>query len=194
MERSLIEEEGAAAGVPSWARSLTRVIDRLTEGVGYLVLFTFIPMILGGTYEVIARYVFNDPTTWSTDVTFMANGTMFMLGGAYALLKGAHVRTDIFYDKFSDRTKGWIDLITYVVLFLPVMVLIFYISFDGALYSYSIQERSNAGLWQPILWPFRAVVPLTALLLLIQGISELIKSYYTVKTGRMFEHHEKIEV
>lgn len=177
-----------------WTFPLIRSIDRWTAWTGHLVMLTFVPMILGGCYEVVARYVFNAPTSWSTDVTFMANGTMFMLGSAYALLKGAHVRTDMLYDKFSERSKGWIDLITYAVLFLPVMGLIFYISLDGAVHAWEIQERSNAGLWQPIVWPFRAVVPLAALLLFVQGVSELLKAWIAVRTGREFAHHEKIEV
>jgi TRAP-type mannitol/chloroaromatic compound transport system permease small subunit len=179
-----------------WTRSIALIqwIDRWTDRTGHLVMLTFIPMILGAVYEVIARYVFNSPTSWSTDVTFMANGTMFMLGGAYALMKGAHVRTDIFWDKFSERTKGRIDLITYLLFFLPTMALIFAISFGDALRAFDIQERSNAGLWQPILWPFRAVIPLTALLLFMQGLSEGLKSYWAVLTNEPYITHEKIEI
>lgn len=182
------------AGIPGWIFPLIRAIDRGSDWVGHLVMLTFVPMILGGAYEVVARYAFNAPTSWSTDVTFMANGTMFMLGSAYALMKGAHVRTDILYDRFSDRTKGWIDVITYLVLFLPVMGLIFFISFDDAVHAWQIKERSNAGLWQPVVWPFRAVIPLAALLLFVQGVSELLKAWVAVRTGRLFAHHEKIEV
>jgi TRAP-type mannitol/chloroaromatic compound transport system permease small subunit len=181
---------------PFWVRSigLIRWIDHWSDRFGYIVMLTFIPMILGAVYEVIARYVFSAPTSWSTDVTFMANGTMFMLGGAYALLKGAHVRTDIFWDKFTESTKGRIDLITYVVFFLPTMALIFFISWDGLVHSFQINERSNAGLWQPIIWPFRAIIPLTALLLFVQGISELLKSYWAVLTNEPFVQHEKIDI
>lgn len=177
-----------------WARALITRIDRWSDWIGHAVMLTFLPMILGGAYEVVARYVFNAPTSWSTDVTFMANGTMYMLGGAYALLKGAHVRTDMFYDRFSDRSKGWIDLITYLLFFLPVMVVIFYISVDDAIRAFEIKERSNAGLWQPILWPFRAVVPLMAVLLFVQGISEALKSWWAVRTGTLYAQHEKIEI
>ncbi|MEK0417951.1 MAG: hypothetical protein RI949_1957 [Pseudomonadota bacterium] len=109
-------------------------------------------------------------------------------------MKGAHVRTDIFWDKFSERTKGRIDLITYLLFFLPTMALIFAISFGDALRAFDIQERSNAGLWQPILWPFRAVIPLTALLLFMQGLSEGLKSYWAVLTNEPYITHEKIEI
>lgn len=195
MDQDALDAGGAAAAAaPRWATRLIRLIDGWSDWFGHVVMLTFVPMILGGAYEVVARYAFNAPTSWSTDVTFMANGTMFMLGSAYALLKGAHVRTDILYDRFSDRTKGWIDVITYLVFFLPVMALIFFISVDDAIHAWDIKERSNAGLWQPILWPFRSVIPLTALVLFVQGISELLKAWIAVCTGRLFAHHEKIEV
>ena len=189
-----INETGNGAGMPPWTRPFISTIDRLSEKIGYLVMLTFFPMILGGAYEVIARYAFNAPTSWSTDVTFMANGTMYMLGAAYALLKGAHVRTDMFYDRFSDKTKGLIDLVTYLVFFLPVMAVVFFISVDDAIRAFEIQERSNAGLWQPILWPFRAVIPLTAVLLFAQGLSEMLKSLWAVRTGSLYQTHEKIEI
>jgi TRAP-type mannitol/chloroaromatic compound transport system permease small subunit len=187
-------EAGTAASMPPWTRAVISTIDRGSEKIGYLVMLTFFPMILGGAYEVIARYAFNAPTSWSTDVTFMANGTMYMLGAAYALLKGAHVRTDMFYDRFSDKTKGLIDLVTYLVLFLPVMAVVFFISVDDAIRAFEIQERSNAGLWQPILWPFRAVIPLTAVLLFTQGVSEMLKSLWAVRTGSLYQTHDKIEI
>lgn len=186
----------ALRSTPFWIRSIVLIqwIDRWSDRIGHLVMLTFIPMILGAVYEVIARYIFNAPTSWSTDVTFMANGTMFMLGGAYALMKGAHVRTDIFWDTFTERTKGRIDLITYVLFFLPTMALIFSISLGDAVRAFEMQERSNAGLWQPVLWPFRAVIPLTALLLFLQGLSEGLKSYWAVLTNQPFTTHEKIDI
>ena len=74
------------------------------------------------TYEVFARYVFNAPTVWVYEASYMVNGSAFMLGCGYALYKGAHVRTDIYWEKFSERKKGIIDLISYLVLFFPAMI------------------------------------------------------------------------
>jgi TRAP-type mannitol/chloroaromatic compound transport system permease small subunit len=125
----------------------------------------------------------NDPTIWALDVTTMSFGALFMLGCAYALQKGAHVRTDMLWDTFSTRTKGWIDAIAYVVFFLPTMAVLFFLSIDDFLYAYSIDERSNSGAWQPVIWPLRAVIPLTAALLFFQGISELLKSVRTHGRG-----------
>ena len=104
------------------------------------------------------------------------------------------MRTDLFWEKFSDRTKGIIDSIAYMALFLPSMAMLFYLSFDELAYSLSIDERSNYTAWQPVLWPLRAVVPVTAGLMFLQGVSELLKSLWAVRTGRLLVHHEKIEV
>ena len=144
--------------------------------------------------EVFMRYVMNAPTSWALDVTTMSFGALFMLGAAYALLKGAHVRTDMLWDKYSERKKGTVDLISYVVLFFPVMITFLVISVDDAWYSFTIQETSEQSPWRPLLWPFRASVPLAALLLMVQGVSESLKCWYQIRTGTEFQHREKIEV
>lgn len=171
-----------------------RKIDGFTAFTGHLVMLFLIPLIFSGVIEVVMRYWFNSPTSWSADMTFIANGSLFMLGAAYALLQGAHVRTDIFWDKFSPRTRGWIDLTTYTLLFVPTMLFVMVISYEAAVKAYMIGERSNLGLWQPIIWPVRAVIPLSSLLLLIQGVSEALKAAWAIKAGQEFSRHEKIEV
>ena len=114
----------------------------------------------------------------------MLYGALFMLGAHYTLLKGAHIRTDMLWEKFSPRTKGRIDAVAYIFFFFPAMILLFYASVDEAWHSWRMGELSEQTAWRPILWPFKAVVPITALLLLIQGVSELLKSLYAARTGR----------
>ena len=173
---------------------LIRTIDRTTEYIGYLVALLMAPLILANTIEVFMRYVFNRPTVWAADITVMSYGTLFMVGSAYALLRGAHVRTDILWEKFSDRKKGIIDGLAYLLFFFPTMALLFWISFDDFLHAWSIGERSNLGVWQPIIWPLRGVIPFTALLLFIQGVSEFLKALWAVRTGKELVHHEKVEI
>jgi TRAP-type mannitol/chloroaromatic compound transport system permease small subunit len=150
--------------------------------------------VLAVSYEVIARYAFNAPTIWAFDLTYMSYGTLFMLGAAYALHKGAHIRTDFFWETFSIRKKGWIDVISYVLFFFPGLTAILIISGHEALYAWRINETSDQTAWRPILWPFKAVVPLACLLLIVQGVSEFLKSLYMVRTGVELEHKEKVEV
>jgi TRAP-type mannitol/chloroaromatic compound transport system permease small subunit len=171
-----------------------RVIDKFTDTTGTWIAWLNIPLVLAVAYEVIARYVFNAPTIWSFDVTYMLYGTIFMLGCAYALHKGAHIRTDFFYETWSDRTRGMVDSISYIVFFFPSLIMLFAASWGEAWYSFSIGEASEQTPWRPILWPFKAIVPLTCVLLLLQGVSELIKSFYAARTGIVLEHKEKIEI
>ncbi len=171
-----------------------RAIDWFTDRTG--TIFSWMSLILVGavTYEVAARYLFNAPTIWAFDITYMMYGTLFMLGAAYALHKGAHIRTDFFWEKFSTRKKGVIDSLSYLIFFFPSFLVLFFISLDDAVYSWTINETSDQTAWRPALWPFRAVVPLACVLLLVQGISELLKSLYMARTGTQIEHKEKVEI
>jgi TRAP-type mannitol/chloroaromatic compound transport system permease small subunit len=174
--------------------AVIRTIDKFTEWSGHVFVLLIIPLIFANVIEVFARYVLKQPTIWALDVTTMSYGALFMLGSALALLKGAHVRTDMLWEQFSDRTKGMIDSLAFVLLFLPTMAVLFFISIDDFFYSVSIDERSSSGAWTPILWPLRGVIPLTAFTLFLQGISELMKSLWAWRTGEFLTRHEKIEV
>ncbi|HSD43759.1 MAG TPA: TRAP transporter small permease subunit [Burkholderiales bacterium] len=173
---------------------VVRVIDKFTDTTGNWIAWLSIPLVLAVTYEVISRYFFNAPTIWSFDVTFMLYGTLFMLGAAYALHKGAHIRTDFFWEKWSIKTKGIIDSVAYLVFFFPALLMFLYVSGHEAWYAFEINETSEQTPWRPILWPFKTVVPVACLLLLIQGVSETIKSVYAARTGIELEHKEKVEI
>lgn len=179
---------------PAGYLAVIRAIDRFTELTGYVFLIPIIPLILANVVEVFSRYVLRSPTMWALDVTTMSYAALFMLGAALALLKGAHVRTDMLWERFSDRRKGMIDSVALAIFFLPTMAVLFYISIDDFIYSISIDERSSSGAWTPILWPLRGVIPLTAFMLFLQGISELMKSLWAWRTGVFLTVHEKIEV
>jgi TRAP-type mannitol/chloroaromatic compound transport system permease small subunit len=174
--------------------AVIRTIDRFTEATSYVFVIVIIPLILANVYEVFSRYVLRAPTMWALDVTTMSYAALFMLGAALALLRGAHVRTDMLWERFSDRRKGMIDTLALVLFFLPTMTVLFFISIDDFFYSVSIDERSSSGAWTPILWPLRGVIPLTAFMLFLQGISELLKSVWAWRTGDFLTVHEKIEV
>ena len=171
-----------------------RGIDKFTDTTGTWIAWLNVPLVGVVAWEVIARYAFNAPTIWSFDLTYMLYGTIFMLGTAYALYKGAHIRTDFFFEKWSVRTKGWIDSVAYIVFFFPSIFTFLIVSGGEGWYAYQIGETSEQTPWRPILWPFKMVVPLACLLLLIQGVSESIKSVWAARTGIELDHKEKIEV
>src|SRR5688500_5715609 len=99
--------------------AVIRGIDRFTELTGYIFVLAIIPLVFANVIEVFCRYVLRAPTIWALDVTTMSYATLFMLGSALALLKGAHVRTDMLWEAFSDRTKGRIDSLGFTRFFLP---------------------------------------------------------------------------
>ena len=180
---------------PSRALLLTiRIIDTFTDWTGSIIAWMSVPLVGAVTYEVLARYLFHAPTTWSFDVTYMLYGALFMLGAAYALHKGAHIRTDFFWENFSPRHKGLIDSISYIVFFFPAFTALFLVSLHEANYSFQINETSDQTPWRPILWPFKYAVPVACALLMIQGFSEFLKSFYMARTGIELEHKEKVEV
>lgn len=173
---------------------VTHAIDGFTEKTGRVVAWLMALLVAVVAYEVAARYLFNAPTSWAYDLTYMLYASLFMLGAAYALLKGAHIRTDMLWEKYSERKKGVVDCLAYVLFFFPGLLLLFLSSIDDAYYAWQIGERSEQTAWRPILYPFKAVVPITALLLLIQGVSEFLKSLYAARTGRAFERKQGGEV
>ena len=173
---------------------LVRAIDRFTDATGIWIAALSLPLVGAVCFEVTARYVFNAPTIWSFDVTYMLYATLFMLGAAYALHKGAHIRTDFFYERWSIRTRGVIDAVAYIVFFFPAFMTLLVVSWDEAYYAWVINETSEQTPWRPILWPFKLVVPVACLLLLVQGVSETIKCVWAARTGIELEHKEKIEI
>jgi TRAP-type mannitol/chloroaromatic compound transport system permease small subunit len=173
---------------------VVRAIDRFTDTTGTWVAWLNLPLVLAVSYEVVARYLFSAPTIWAYDVSYMLYGAIFMLGAAYALHKGAHIRTDFFFEKWSIRTRGVIDSVAYIAFFFPALTVFLWVSGAEGWYAFEIGEVSEQTPWRPLLWPFKMVIPATCLLLLIQGVSETIKSVYAARTGVELEHKEKVEL
>jgi len=173
-----------ATGTPAGLIRLVQAIDAIAEWSGRVFAWLIIPLVASLTYEVIARYAFNAPTIWAYDLSYMLYGAHFMLGAGYTLLKGGHIRTDIFYQNWSPRTQGKVDALLYLLLFFPGMLFFFWMGGQEFWQAWSIGERSDASPWRPILYPLKATLPLGALLLLVQGVSELIKSGHLALRGR----------
>jgi TRAP-type mannitol/chloroaromatic compound transport system permease small subunit len=185
---------GVGREFPRAFYTIIRAIDRFSDVTGRIISLTMLFLVVTITYEVVVRYGFNAPTVWVYEASFMANGAAFMLACGYALYKGAHVRTDIYWENYSERTKGIVDMVSYILLFYPVMITFMLIGVENTLHSWDTGERSQESVWRAIMWPFRATIPLSAALLMIQGVSEVLKCWYQIQFGREFEHKEKIEI
>ena len=170
----------------SFLWTAVRAIDRFAEVSGVAIAWLMVPLIGAVVYEVVARYAFAAPTIWAFEITYMLYGAMFMLGAAYALRAGAHIRTDFFYEGWSPRTRGIVDSVAYLAFFFPGIALFLWVGWDEAWYAYEIGEMSEQTPWRPLLWPLKACIPLAAAFLLVQGLSELAKSLYAALTGRAY--------
>ncbi len=170
---------------PRAVLAVIRFIDHwIGEWSGRIFAWLIIPMAGGLVYEVFARYLFNAPTIWAYETTYQLYGTHFMLGAAYTLYKGKHIRTDLLYDMYPVKWQGRVDAFLYLFLFFPGMIFFFMAGWDEAMHAWEIGEESEATPWRPSLVPFKMAIPVTAILILIQGVSELLKSIYAGVRGR----------
>jgi TRAP-type mannitol/chloroaromatic compound transport system permease small subunit len=156
-------------------------IDRFTEKSALAFAALIAPLLAAVTWEVVARYAFDAPTSWAYETIYALYAAMFMLGAAYALRVGAHIRTDFLWEKWPARTRAVIDAIAYLTCFFPAMVLFLVAGIEATWSSYVMNERSADTSWFPPLWPLKALVPAAAILLLLQGLSELQKNLHAWK-------------
>src|SRR5262245_113625 len=151
-------------------------IDRFTERSGVVFAWLLVPLLTAVVWEVVSRYRFHAPTTWAYETIYMLYASLFMLGAAYALRVGAHVRTDFLWERWPPRARAAIEIVAYLVCFFPGMALFFVAGLEATWTSYLTDERSADTSWFPPLWPLKALVPASAALLLLQGVSELLKA------------------
>lgn len=144
----------------------------MNEWVGKAVAWLIPVLILELVYDTAARYLFNAPTEWSYDISYMLYGAVFMLGAAYTLGIDKHVRIETIYGKMSTRGKAVIDVIGYLVFFFPAVSACVYFGGLFALRSWEILEVSSESMWQPPIYPFKTVLPIAAVLLMVQGTVE----------------------
>jgi TRAP-type mannitol/chloroaromatic compound transport system permease small subunit len=184
--RSEVPLEKPAGGLHNASPSLAKIlkaIDRISIVSGKMVAWMILPMSLSLVYEVVARYVFNAPTIWASDVSEILYGMFFMLGSAYALQRQQHIRTDFIYGKWSVRTRGMVDAACYIGLYFPALVFFLWVGSEFAYRSILFNERIVTSPWMPIIWPLKLAIPISTLLLLIQGVSELLKSLFAATKG-----------
>lgn len=165
-----------------WART-ARALDQISLASGHITAWLILPMVLSLSYEVVARYVFNAPTEWAYDMTFMLYGSFFMLGAAYTLQRKGHVRTDSLYADWTPRRQAAVDLACYLLMFLPFVGVFVFTGWGYFLKAYINNETFVSSSWQPVTWPFRLSMPVAGVLLLIQGLSETLKCMHTLRTG-----------
>lgn len=168
-------------------------VDKLSTLVGHAFSFLIVLLTLQVSWEVFSRYVLDDPHAWAFDAMIMLYGTLFMMAGAYTLAKNGHVRGDVLYGFFEPRTQATIDLVLYVVFFIPGVFALTYAGFFYAAESWAINEHSNVTAEGPPIYPFKTIIPIAGAFLLLQGVVEIIRCTICLKQGRWPSREEDVE-
>lgn len=163
---------------------LLLTIDRLSMTVGHAFAWSIVILTLGTSYEVFVRYVLRDPTSWAFDMSYILYGGLFLMSGAYALSRNAHVRGDVFFRLWPARVQAGVELVLYFIFFFPGVTALVIAGYGYATDSFGYQEVSvNSPVGVPI-WQLKALIPLAGILLWLQGVAQVIRCILCLREGQ----------
>jgi TRAP-type mannitol/chloroaromatic compound transport system permease small subunit len=165
------------------AQRFLYTIDGISTWTGKLAAWLIIGLMGLVCIEVFKRYIINMPTAWIFDASNMLYGTLFMIAGAYTLAQNGHVRGDFLYSSMRPRTQASLDLVLYIVFFLPGIAALVYAGWDYASESWRINEHSNVTADGPPVYHFKFMIPLAGALLMLQGLAEITRCVVCLQTG-----------
>ena len=162
---------------------LIYTIDQLSKTVGHAFAWCIIIVTFGTCYEVFVRYALDDPTSWAFDMSYLMYGAIFYMGGAYTLSRGGHVRADIFYRLWPQRTQASVELVLYILFFFPGILALVIAGWGYGFESLRLREVSvNSPAGVPI-WPLKMMIPIGAGLMTLQGLAEVLRCVLCLRTG-----------
>jgi TRAP-type mannitol/chloroaromatic compound transport system permease small subunit len=159
------------------------IVDEISTWVGKTFGWCILILTFTTSYEVFARYVFGAPTEWAFDAGYMLYGTLFMMAGAYTLSRNGHVRGDFIYRAWPPRRQASFDLVLYILFFFPGMLAFIYAGYGFAKFSWMMNEHSSASPNGPPVYQFKALIPITGVLMVMQGTVEVIRCAICIRTG-----------
>ena len=160
------------------------VVDRLSTWMGQTFAWCIMILTLGVSYEVFVRYVLIAPTAWAFDLSYTMYGALFMMAGAYTLARDGHVRGDFLYRLWPVRVQGAIDLVLYLLFFFPPVIAFIWYGWPYFVQSWSFQESSVYSPASVPVWQIKALIPIAGAVLLLQGISEVVRCWRCIQTGQ----------
>src|SRR5438477_7415018 len=175
------------------AQAVIRAVDRVSYFSGKAFAWLILALTLVVSIEVFKRYILNAPTAWIFDFTNMLYGTLFMMCGAYTLAQGGHVRADFVYSYLRPRAQASLDLALYFLFFLPGIAGLIYAGFDYAADSWRIGEHSTITAEGPPVYHFKSVIPIAGILVMIQGLAEIVRCVECLRTGAWPSRLEDVE-
>jgi len=170
-----------------------RTIDLLNKSVGHAFAWCIVILVLGVSYEVFVRYALNDPTSWAFDFSFILYGALFLMSGAYTLSRGGHVRADIFYRRLKPRTQAGLEFVLYILFYFPGVLALVIAGWGYGHEAMAIKEVSvNSPVGVPI-WPLKMLIPAAGVLLVLQGIAEMLRCVMCLQTGAWLPRMHDVE-
>ena len=173
-------------------QKLLLFVDKASTLAGQIFGWAILALTLLISWEVFSRYVLNVPHAWVLDAQIMLYGLLFMMAGAYTLAKGGHVRGDVLYGFFAPRTQASIDLVLYILFFLPGIFALTYAGWIYANESMAINEQTFSPEPLP-LYPFKFVIPLAGIFLMFQGVVEIIRCIVCLRDGAWPSREQDVE-
>jgi TRAP-type mannitol/chloroaromatic compound transport system permease small subunit len=167
--------------------------DRFSAWFGRAFAWLILLMAFGVGYEVVVRYLFNAPTDWAFDVSYILYGTLFMMGGAYTLSRDGHVRGDFLYRLWKPRTQASVELVLYFLFFFPGVLALVISGWKYAERGWRFMEVSiNSPAGIPV-FQFKSIMVAAGVLLLIQGIAQVFRCILCIRNGEWMPHEEDLE-
>ena len=164
-------------------QNVLHTIDGISTWVGKAASWLIVILMTVVCVEVFKRYILNAPTAWIFDLDNMLYGTLFMLCGAYTLAQNAHVRGDFLYSSMRPRTQATLDLVLYLVFFLPGIAALIFAGYFYAADSWRIAEHSTVTANGPPVYHFKSIIPIAGAFVMLQGVAEIIRAVICLKTG-----------
>jgi len=168
-------------------------IDSLSTWVGKAFAWLILVLTFGVSYEVFVRYALRAPTTWAFDISYITYGAMFLMAGAYTLSRNGHVRSDMMYRLWRPRVQATMDLALYIAFFLPAVMAWIYAGWAYASLAVRFREVSIFSPAGVPVFPLKALIPVTGVLLLLQGIAEIIRCVLCIRSGRWPQRLHDVE-
>lgn len=168
-------------------------IDKVSTFVGQAFAWLIVALTFAISYEVFSRYVLGEPHAWMFDATNMMYGILFMMAGAYTLAKNGHVRGDVLYGFFTPRVQATIDLVLYVVFFIPGVIALVWAGLDFFEISLAQNEHSSIAADGPPIYPFKAFIPIAGAILLLQGVVEIVRCVICLRQGDWPSREQDVE-
>ena len=168
-------------------------IDTVSTRVGQAFSWLILALTLLISWEVFSRYALSAPHAWAFDAMIMLYGTLFMMAGAYTLSKNGHVRGDVLYGFFPPRLQAGLDLVLYILFFIPGVAALVWAGYTFAEQSWAINEHSNITADGPPIYPFKTVIPIAGAFLLAQGVVEIVRCIVCLKLGYWPSREQDVE-